>query len=173
MINQDQVDEVLDKFDSALAEANADEPQMPFYTACILSREQEDRMVEHAIQRVRDLESEMGHDLCQNDDWWQNGREQSKDGENINSPQRTFMGKRKLFEMTYENEVEWHKYIHPGLYSKSNLVVPIARRITRQMIARVNSYFFVTDPWFAAYPVGDSDSELARKAMKYGQFKSL
>ena len=172
MSKPDPVDDVLARFNAALADDNKDAPAMPFPTACVLTPEQELAMVDHCIQRIDDLESETGRDLCGADDWWEHAGSETIDGENTRAPQRTFMGKRKLFELTYENKVDWRKNILGGIYAESNLVVPLARRITRQMVARANNYFFGTDPWFAAYPVGESDAETARKAMKYGQYKS-
>jgi len=81
------------------------------------------------------------------------------------------MGKRHLYDLTYKNEVGWRSRLLGGIFADSNLVVPAARRICRQMIARAVNYFFGTDPWFAIYPVGALDRDRADKADRYIRWK--
>ncbi len=141
-----------------------EQPKIPFPTDYVLTAVQEQNLVDHAMRRLDELSAELGRGETEGD-WYSSG------GENLENRMRTFLGKRQLFEMTYHNKVAWRSHLLGGIFSKSNLVVPLARRICRQMIARANNYFFGTDPWFAAYPVGQQDEVLADELDNYLKFK--
>lgn len=139
-------------------------PRVPFPTSYRLTRRQEDELVDFACQRLAQLEDELGRSST-GEAWFE-----SADFRGIGG--KSFLGRRQLYEMTYHNRVEWRPYILGGIFRDSNnLVVPISRRIVRQMIARANNYFFATDPWFAAYPVGVGDRKLAADIERYTRFK--
>ena len=141
-----------------------DQPQIPFPTSYKLTGKQERELIDHAMQRLTELEDEMGRTCTGETNWYE-----STDWAEAGS--RSFLGKRQLFEMLYHNQVEWRPHLLGGIFEQSNLVVPLARRIVRQMIARANNYFFSTDPWFAVYPVGVDDRELAVDIERYTRFK--
>lgn len=147
-------------------------PIMPFPTAYILDRVQEQELVDHAMNRLLDLERELGRDLCGSGDWWSVNGIKSYNPEGERTPQDTWMGKRLLFDKTYKNEMDWRPTLLGGIFAHSNLVVPIARRICRQMVARAVNYFFGTTPWYSVYPVGIMDKDRADKADRYIRWKT-
>ena len=163
-----------------LAPAEGEEPRqddgispiMPFPTAYILDRVQEQELVDHAMNRLLDLERELGRDLCGSGDWWSVNGIKSYNPEGERAPQDTWMGKRLLFDKTYKNEMDWRPALLGGIFAHSNLVVPIARRICRQMVARAVNYFFGTTPWYSVYPVGIMDKDRADKADRYIRWKT-
>lgn len=148
--------------------ANAEnQPLVPFPSDLRLTRDQEEGLIGHAVARVKSIEQEMGRNQCGHSDWWQ-------DAENVEAAAKTWMAKREMYEATFHNDVEWRARILGGIFAESNLVVPLARRITRQMVARANNYFFATDPWVSAKPErgrGSHNEELADKVDKFAKFK--
>lgn len=148
-------------------------PLMPFPTGYQLDRDQEEELVNHAMTRLQELEGETGRDACGKGDWWSgnNVSMSVEDMEGVTKASRSWMGKRQLYDLTYKNEVEFRANLLEGIFATSNLVVPAARRICRQMIARAVNYFFGTDPWFAVYPVGVMDKVRADKADRYVRWK--
>lgn len=141
-----------------------DLPLVPFPTSYRLTGQQERDLIEHACRRLKELEDELGRS-CTGDSNWYESIDYSELG------RRSFLGKRQLYEMLYHNQVDWRPYLLGGIFNDSNLVVPLARRIVRQMVARANNYFFATDPWFAVYPVGVADRDLADNIERYTRFK--
>ncbi|TXH15600.1 MAG: hypothetical protein E6R03_06920 [Hyphomicrobiaceae bacterium] len=168
----DQVSRVLEPLPGESYQADDGvSPLMPFPTGYVLTREQEDELVSHAMNRLQKLENETGRNISKGNGWWSSENVAISDPEGTDSPQHTWMGKRLLFDKTYKNEMEWRPRLLGGIFAESNLVVPAARRITRQMIARAVNYYFGTDPWFAIYPVGVMDKERADKADRYVRWK--
>ena len=146
------------------------DPIMPFPTNYLLTKDQEDELIQHAIKRKKDLESELGrddglHGILSESPTYEETFESSE------SLTRSFMGKRRIYDLMYRNKVAWRGRVLGGIYEKSNLTLPVSRRIARQMTARSNGYFFSTEPWFAVNPVGDSDKFVADKADKYAKIK--
>jgi len=146
---------------------------VPFVSALTLTLEQETRMLEHCFRRKDELEKELGRNVTHGTDWISStmAEEGGKD-----KARRTHFGKRDLFELTYNNDVTWRAHLlgdaEQNIFAVSNLTAPISRRITRQMIARANTYFFGTDPWLAAYPVGGQmDAIRADKVDRFAKFK--
>lgn len=135
-----------------------------FPTAYMLTVEQERHLVEHASQRLKQIQVEMGRNLTRQATWH-------------NSPTSaipafdTFLGKRQVYEWIYENNSEWRPAVQGGIFEISNLIVPVTRRIVRQMVARAVKFFVGTDPWFAALPEGAGDRELAEKVERYARYK--
>ncbi len=141
-----------------------DLPKIPFPTSYRLTGTQEENLIEHACRRLKELEDELGRSCTSASNWYE-----SADYSEIG--RRSFLGKRQLYEMLYHNQVGWRAHLLGGIFKDSNLVVPLARRIVRQMVARANNYFFSTDPWFAVYPVGIADRDLANDIERYTRFK--
>lgn len=169
---QEQADNILKTASDMVPETEIKQPdplapKVPFPTVYKLSLEQESQLIDHAMERLGQLESELGRNLITtHDEWWANADETIRQG-----CHRSFMGKRQLFEMIYHNRMEWRKTLLGGIFEKSNLVVPLARRICRQMVARACNYFFGTDPWFAAIPVGPTDDATAKIGEKFAAHK--
>lgn len=132
-----------------------------------LTEEQEKKMVDHALNRINSLEKELGRKNTEHQNWYGNG-----ENETIKDAAGSFMGKRQLYEMTYHNQLDWRAYLIGGIFSESNLTVPMSRRIAQQQIARSANYFLGTDPWFGAYSVGASDDEKAAVLDKYLKYKA-
>lgn len=145
--------------------------RVPFKSALSeqMSGEQEEKLVEHALQRLLDVEQELGRDLVLDQKWAVSEKLSSADI--TSKAQDSFLGKRSRYDDVFSNRVDWRPFLLGGIFKDSNLVVPIARRITRQMIARAQNYFFETDPWFAAEPEGVEDTALADKIDRYAKFK--
>jgi hypothetical protein len=170
---EDQLERVTEELDQDPVLDDGLSPRMPFPTSYRLTRDQEDELIDHAFKRLEDLESETGRNQVADGDGWMhttpdtNMREQ----QGLHRTERTFMGKRRLYDLVYDNEVEHRAHILGGVFAKSNFAVPISRRIARQMTARAANYFFATDPWFSCYPVGAMDRELADKSDRYLRWK--
>lgn len=170
---QDQVERIIAPADGEQPEHDDGvSPMMPFPTAYELNRDQETELIDHAMTRLEQLERESGRQICDGTLWNQDGDGvEYQDMEGKDNPAQTWMGKRYLYDQTYKNDVEWRSRLFGGIFEHSNLVVPAARRICRQMIARAVNYFFATDPWFAIYPVGALDRDKADKADRYTRWK--
>ena len=170
----EQLERIINQDTAPEDAAAAGGARMPFPTSYVLTREQEDELIDHAMGRLRELEDESGRSRSANGDWWTSGDyegAEESDPLGTHRTERTWMGKRRLYDLVYDNNVDHRAVILGGIFAKSNLVVPLARRITRQMTARAVNYFFGTDPWFAAYPVGELDRERAGKADRYARWK--
>lgn len=139
-------------------------PQVAFPTAYALTRSQEDALMTHIFERKDTLEADLGRNVTSKDDWFTQMSAQDYE-------QRPFLAKREMFDLTYHNKVEWRKYCLGGIFAKSNLTLPVIRRVVRQMIARANNYFFSTDPWFTAYPVGAAEKNIADSIDRFTRFK--
>jgi hypothetical protein len=169
----DQEKRIADAAKETAPEFAPDAPIMPFPTAYILTRQQEQELCDHAMERIRDVENEMGHEYLTDNTWGglMGGGAELPNPENLRLAHRTWLGKRVKFDLQSRNEVEYRAFLEAGIFSKSNLVLPLSRRIWRQMAARGNSYFFSTQPFFSAEPVGLLDRVKADKANRYSQFK--
>ena len=169
----DQEKRIADAAKENAPELAPDAPIMPFPTAYILTRQQEQELCDHAMKRIRDVENEMGHEYLTDNTWGglMGGGAELPNPENLRLAHRTWLGKRVKFDLQSRNEVEYRAFLEAGIFSKSNLVLPLSRRIWRQMAARGNSYFFSTQPFFSAEPVGLLDRVKADKANRYSQFK--
>jgi hypothetical protein len=141
-----------------------DLPRIPFPTAYTLTRAQETKLIEHALRRLTELKDEMGRSCIEQGEWY-------TQADFTEAGKRSFLGKRQLYDMLYHNIADWRPHVLGGIFEDSNLVVPLARRIVRQMVARANGYFFATDPWFAAFAVGVADRDLAADIERYARFK--
>lgn len=171
MPTQSQAAAFLNKVDPADKTPKAqdpDAPQVPFASALVLTREQEKKMVNWAMGRKEDMERELGRNLVYtNNNWFQTST-------NINADRYTFMGKRSLWELTYNNKLWWRKFIYGtnSIFSESNLTSAHSHRITCQMIAQAVDNFFGTDPWFATEPIGGQEEDLADLLDEFSQFKT-
>jgi len=172
----DQEKRVTDKAIEETATQPSIDPSvaiMPFPTAYILSRAQEDELCQYALRRMKAIESEMGKEYVSDNTWGglMGGLAEQPNPENLRLSQRTWLGKRIKFDLMSRNEVEYRAFLEQGIFSKSNLVLPLSRRVWRQMAARGNSYFFSTQPFFSAEPVGLLDRAKADRVNRYAQWK--
>lgn len=148
------------------AEGKTDtEPTVPFPSALVLTGAQEAALVDKALGCIKSMEDELGREYVMQSDWF--ARDVFDPAKHADS----WMVKRARFEALFANDVSWRPRVYGGIYNKSNLTVPLSRRIARQMIARAQNYFFATDPWFAAEPEGIEDQALADKIGRYLKWK--
>jgi len=138
-----------------------------FPSPLALTPEQEIKMVDFALNRIQELEHELGRVSTSQANWYGHGEDNM-----VKEAAGSFMGKRQLYEMVYHNQIDWRSYLLGGIFAESNLTVPMSRRIAQQQIARSVNYFLGTDPWFGAYPVGASDDETADVTDKYLKHKA-
>lgn len=155
-------------------------PRVPFQTDLKLTREQEDRMIDHAFTRLKTLENELGRDVTIQPNWWNN----QQAGTSALGPLGlqafdTFLGKRSRFDATFANDVSWRPYaVGPdSIFATSNIPVPVVRRVCRQMIARAKNMFYGSEPWFSVDPAPVPEfnqqgaSERADRIEKFLRFK--
>lgn len=170
----DQETRVADAANENKVERGPDTAIMPFPTAYQLTRAQEIELCEYAVQRMRSIENEMGREYVTDNTWGglMGGLAESPNPEGLRLAQRTWLGKRIKYDLLSRNEVEYRAFLEQGIFSKSNLVLPLSRRIWRQMAARGNAYFFSTQPFYSAEPVGILDRKKADKAGRYARWKT-
>jgi len=147
--------------DSAGATTTAeDQAKVPFVSALVLSCEQEKKMVDHAFSRMQELTNQTSRDLVMNPTWWANSNVPAPAVSAFAAaaqgllPADTFMGKRTRYDAMFMNDVSWRPFTMgtTNIFQQSNLVVPLTRRIVRQMIARAKNHFFGSDPWLSVAP---------------------
>jgi hypothetical protein len=143
-----------------------DHGKVPFTTALKLDYDQEQKMVQHALDRKEQMEQEQGRNLVTMSNSW------FKTSTNLNMDRYTFMGRRSIWEMTYNNKLWWRKFVLGGIFRDSNLTAPFSRKIARQMTAQAVDYYFGSDPWYAADPIGGQEEDLAELLNEFSQFKS-
>lgn len=83
-----------------------------------------------------------------------------------------FMAKRSLAHMIYQGEMDWRAALYGGIWEHSNIHMPMVRRFVQQQAARTNAYFFGTQPWFSADPVGKQDVKLAGLLGPWAKFEA-
>ena len=85
-----------------------------FSSAYKLTAEQERILGDHAVERLRKLERDMGRSLVRNMAWsTQSGTMAAYD---------TFLGRRQVFEWIYENNVDWRPTVMGGSLSTATLL---------------------------------------------------
>jgi hypothetical protein len=165
----DQVERFTEKLPPPTAQ-DPTAPRMPFATNYVLSRGQEDAMVHHAIQRLKELEDELGR----NDAKVHGGEGQHTTGKSGTAGEKnSFMGKRARYRRQYYNDVSDRK--EPDtVYEHSNYTASLSQRITMQMIARAITFFFGQPDdidWFSTDAVGAEDETLSEKIKRHSRFK--
>lgn len=171
MIADNQV-EALDHQLPRPAPEDPNKPRMPFKTALILTREQEDAMLNHALLR----REQIGYQLGKNTDGSGNHKLRTGDFPITCRPD-SFYGKREKYTARYYNHVEDRPLTlpSPNIYEESNVTASLSQRIVRQMIAKSTRYFFGRPDdheWFTNEAVGVEDPPLAEKIKKFARFKA-
>ncbi len=183
----DQVGQFINKAETVVNGPDAppidhNTPMMPFPTNLMLTRDQEVKMIDHAFDRMKTIENETGRDQTINPTWWLNtapAANMALASQGLQAAD-TFMGKRSRYDATFYNDVSWRPWTMgpDNIFMSSNLVVPLSRRICRQMIARAKNSFFGAEPWFsvegAPVPEHDEqpDAERAQRIERYCRFKA-
>lgn len=170
MIEHEQVARFLARFEHvAPPERDADTPEVVFRSALELTFEQEDALVQHCMQRYRDLEQESGREYVTE---WHAEDAEAWERDQVVAMTDSFLGRRMLMDQLFHQELDDRPALLQGIFRRSNHHLPLARRLVAQQIARAADYFFATDPWFSVEPVGRNDEELARKAQEFARFKA-
>lgn len=153
--------------------SQAKQPLVAFPSAYALTREQEDDLIEHIFDRKRTLEAEMGRDVVSRgggETWFVGaGPGYAANERGLESMQ--FLAKRAIYDLIYHNKMGWRKWCIGQLFAKSNLSLPLTRRVVRQMVARANAYFFGSDPWFGSYAATIIDKDLAQAVDRFAKYK--
>lgn len=168
LAGESQVEVLRDKLDHGVSE-DPDKPRMPFPTALVLTRDQEDGLVQHVTDRLDQIEGQLGKESAPST---------GNDFE-ISCKPNSFFGKRQRYTARYYNHVDDRKTgAKPGqkgdtIYNHSNLTASLSQRTVRQMIAKAVGFLFGApddDEWFTAEGVGVEDEILADKIKKYARF---
>ena len=156
--------------DELLPEPEAEDPQkprMPFRTSYVLTRDQEDALVTYALDRIKQLEDQLGRKVKEG------GLSKGQAMQAVISDPNSFMGKRERYTLRFYNHVEDRKV--PGtIYEQSNLTASLSQRITMQMVASAINFFFGQPDdidWFSSNAVGAEDETIADKIKKHSRWK--
>lgn len=142
--------------------SDPNKPQVVFPSAYRLSAADEKDLIDYAFDRLDELESELGRDKTRGGSWWEG---QSQDS--VDQSRKSWMGKRQVYELTYENEMDWRKTAFGEIFEESNWHLPVTRRVVSQQVARANAHFFGSDPWFFADVMLSADDGLQQNAERY------
>lgn len=141
-------------------------PRALFRGALELTHAQEEAVVNQALDWIEKLRSEQGLDEMSPD---------SQDAPldpHLDAGGLKHMQQRSLWDLVYHQRFDWRRRRLGGIYAEGqNIHVPLTRRIVQQMIARATNYFFSTEPWLAASPVGVDDVDMASAANEWAQYQ--
>ena len=140
-------------------------PRVLFPGDLVLTRAQEERLIDHALRRKLELEEELGRGEVMEP----GGLSVPQDGD-IDAMK--FLPKRALFEAMFEQKFDWRREAWGGIYREGqNIHMPMLRRMAGQMIARALNYFFGSDPWFGAIQIGEGDQATAQSLDQFVKWK--
>ena len=114
-------------------------------------------MLEHIKRRKEKLTGDLGLRDFSSQEWYNQGL--SSDGRH----ERKYLDTQYMALMTYAMKFDWRPAILGGIFTQSNLHVPLTRRILQQQIAKLIAYFTGTDPYYSVYDVGSEDRDLSEK----------
>lgn len=148
-----QVEELLRKYENLSDKdlSDSDGPKVAVPSSYVLTQDQEAKLLDHAEDHIKSMERELGRDTVMSKDWSEKP-DSYRDREDGQRRSRMHLPKRELFEAVYYNKVRWRQFLEGTIFATSNLVVPVTRRIARQMVARMNKFIFGSDPWFDVFP---------------------
>lgn len=164
---------VLEKIQLREPTEDPDAPRVPIRTSYKITREQETALCHHIHTSLSAIEDELGRSEAMDEESWHKHILVDARGERRSD--RLFMPTRVMFQMMFNNRWEWRpsSLPSPNIFEQSNLSLPVARRITRQLIGKAIKNFFSSDPWISAYPLGPTDEELARAIDKFLGYKMV
>lgn len=135
-----------------------------------ITRQQEEKMLAFYKKRKQELSRDLGREQVKQKSWWSYAVWSTDSNTNT----VTWLGKRMLMELVYNQNLDFRPYVNGGIYSLSqNVHLPRCRQITQQMVARANNYFFGTEPYFSVNPMLSQgvNSTPADQTNDYAQFK--
>jgi len=174
-LRQDQISTLLDKVGGNIHPFPVphDEPEVSFQSPLALTREQEERMVEHCITRIGELENEFSRYSESGNGVVDNALIESSTALSalgLRTRHEEWLTKRQRYYNRFYNHLE--DRVVPGtIYADSNLTASLSQRICFQMKGRMAKDYFGGDPWFAVTPVGDDDQLLSFEVDKFLQYK--
>lgn len=136
-------------------------PRVLIPSALKLTREQEQAMIDYAIDRKTTLASELGLRDFTTPNW------HTAAFDDQGQYRRRHLDVRFMAMMAYAMHYEWRPEVLGGIFQDSNLHLPLTRRILQQVIARMINYFIGTDPYFAAYDVNQEDKDMADRLERW------
>jgi len=143
----------------------ADAPRVLIPSALKLTREQEDNMLAHATRRRTELISELGLRDFDSPNWHQTALDEH------GRFQRRYLDTCHMALMAYEMNYDWRPAVLGGIFTDSNLHIPITRRILQQIIARMVNYYVGSSPYYSVDPAGVEDTELATKISEWLKYE--
>lgn len=162
-----QIAAFLDRQPYTPVNESPDDPQVIFTGALQLDRQQE----ENLVLAAKTYREQMQEELAGKDDTADLESESVPAQESLDVEGMTWFQERNLWDLVYRQRMGWRRLVWQGIYAAgSNIHFPLTRRTVQQMISRAQNYFFQTEPWFAATPVG-MDSEPAKAANDWTQYK--
>lgn len=137
-----------------------------------ITREQEQDILSHCRARLETLMNEQGRVNYGAPDFYAS-RSESGLRQNV----VTFMGRQHLAHMVYQSELDWREWVLGGIWKESNIHFPLTRRIVQQQIARGQTYFTGTEPFFSAFETNPEPSDTegedkAEKVERYARFEA-
>lgn len=130
-----------------------------------LTADQEKRLLEHCKRRFNELQDELGRRDYEAPTY------ASTPMVTLQRNVATHFGKRFLSHLIYQQRMEWRAWVLGGIYSETNLHLPITTRIVCQQIARANKYFFGTSPFFAVSGLSEDSDLLATDVDAFANHK--
>lgn len=141
------------------------EPQVIIPSPLVLTREQELRMLEHFRNRLQTLKNELGRTDYEAPGFY------SMPVRDLQRNCSTFMGKRYLSHLIYQQRMEWRSFVLGGLYAESNVHLPITTRAVSQQIARAIKSFFGTSPFFSVSGLSEDEADFAADVNAYARLE--
>lgn len=142
------------------------EPRVTLRSALRLTREQEERAANYFLDEKRRLEDATGRNHVMNGSWLS----AAQLSEDRAMADRSFMGRRELYQLLYRLELDWRPYIEGGIYDYSNEHLPMTHRLLKQQIARAQNFFFDTEPWLAGVAIGSKDDLVAKAVDRWAKW---
>lgn len=142
-------------------------PRVIFRSPLELTREQEERLLQHCKDRVNTLSTELGRDEFAT-------AEASIDWstlQNFDQFAKKFMAKQHFAHLMFHGHVEWRENLKDTIYQDSNLHMPLSKRIVMQQVAKAIDSITGTEPWWGAYDVGNADEQKALDVQRYLQYE--
>lgn len=115
-------------------------------------------MLEHAMNRLRDMTTELGRDMDYGDSTGWLAAAASRVRTSTGLP---FFAKRQLSHLIYAQRMEWRAIMLGGLWKESNIHLPQTKRFVSQQVARTTNHFFGSTPWVSVQPVANGISNPA------------
>lgn len=170
-----QMDTILDSLEPQSRQPlPSNEPVVPFATSLRLTREQEERMVEHALSRITTMETEMDRHIEDQstviDDQIGSLTAATYRALGLVTRHEEWLKKRRRYYNRFYNHMD--DRVEAGtIYAESNLTASLSQRICSQMRGRMVDIYFGADPWFAAVPQADADLVLAHEVDQFLKYR--